>query len=186
MKQFDYFVSKFDQDFLSMTSGGVDAFPHFEDKTAFDDLVLFQPEADFDPDLDTQPTEAEVASMRSRMGRVFADSDTTLCGEPVVVKPIGGLNAKLNRILEHTNRASNERYLSNATTEVILANLILQILSEINGEDTGADKQDHVFQLLSQSRKFNLDEACAGFDFYENNPYRAVAEKSIAKLRKGK
>ena len=106
-----------------------------------------------------------------------------------ILSPVEPSNdLQIQKILEITNKASYERYMYNATPEVILANLILQILAIINGEEVSttslSSAGNQVFQALSQSKKFNLDEACEGFEFYENNPLRAQAEKAIARLRK--
>ena len=155
VNQFEFYIKKFDDDFRTIM--GVS---DFVDK-GLDEAEEFEPE---NLKKTTPPLQREFALTAT------PEHDT--------------LDFKLQRILGYTNYASNERYMSNSTPEVILANLILQILSEIAGDTINPNDDLQVFQSLSRSKKFNLDEALCGFEFYENNPHREKAERSIARLRK--
>ena len=84
---------------------------------------------------------------------------------------------KIDNIRSITNAASQSRYMDVNTAEVILANLIMQILAEIEG----AHQEDDVIKMIFQD-KVELEEALEPFDFYKNNPYKEKAEKNLAKL----
>lgn len=106
------------------------------------------------------------------------------------------LQEKLDRILTATNNASRERYLSNNDHEAILARLIMQIYSVTEDEDEGCPacsdesegevfhKSDSFFEILTSARETELEKVLSGFDFYENNPYREMAERRLEKLRR--
>jgi len=89
-------------------------------------------------------------------------------------------SAKLQKILGYTNVASSARYLATNTAEVILANLIVQILSEIEGD--GSLDENLIRALYNEENNLGLEEALETFEFYRNNPFREEAERRLAKL----
>ncbi|MCL2587256.1 MAG: hypothetical protein FWE31_03380 [Firmicutes bacterium] len=94
---------------------------------------------------------------------------------------------KLDKILEATNKASKERYLSNNNHEAILARLIMQIYSATDQETEETEvfhKSDSFFEILTSNKETELDKVFSGFEFYENNPYREIAEKRLAKIKR--
>ena len=97
------------------------------------------------------------------------------------VKMVFNDTEKLNKILLHTNEASAARYMASNTPEVILANLIMQILTAIEGEDADND----LLKLLAQEN-IKLEDALESFEFYKNNPYKDKAEKKLAELEEKK
>ena len=89
---------------------------------------------------------------------------------------------KLGKIRDFTNQASQARYLATHDSEVILANLIMQILNQTDGE--GCDDIVEHFNFWENSKDLKLEEALVGFEFYDNNPHRERAEKMLAKLNR--
>jgi len=92
------------------------------------------------------------------------------------------LQRQIDKIREYTNEASRERYLAKNDSEVILSNLIMQILMETE-QKFGADMGDF-FDELTSSSDAELDEILTGFEFYDNNPYRELAEKRLEKIKR--
>jgi len=77
----------------------------------------------------------------------------------------------------------------------VLANLITHILAESDNlselkpvtaptKKELKDASNELFQMLSNGRKVELNEAFEGFDFFEQNPYKKAAEKKIAKCKR--
>ena len=106
------------------------------------------------------------------------------------------LRERLTNIREWVEVASKLRYLPGADSDAVLANLIANVLPECSAievlkpivpvEPDIKSASDDLFQMLATSRGVNMDEAFSGFDFFENNPYKKLAEKRIAKIRKKK
>ena len=104
------------------------------------------------------------------------------------------LRERLNNIREWVEAASKTRYLPKADVDAILAKLITNVMMECNNleelkpvipkESDIKAASDELFQMLSNSRSVQMEEAFKGFDFYDNNPYKNKAEKKIAKLQK--
>ena len=93
------------------------------------------------------------------------------------------LQRRINRIREFTDQASKERYLAKNDSEVILANLIMQILCETEKE-FGAYEGDFFDTLATTNKETVLDEVLVGFEFYDNNPYREEAERNLEKIKR--
>jgi len=101
-----------------------------------------------------------------------------------VVPQYKSLHERLHNIREFANYASRARYLKNAQPEAILANLIMQILSE--SDETVKDLPRHeqdFFEILAGTKELKLEEALSGFEFFDNNPYRINAEKRLEKIK---
>jgi len=105
------------------------------------------------------------------------------------------LRERLLNIRSWAEVASKIRYMPDTDADAVLANLITQILIEtdkldelkpIVKEPDIKAVSDELFQMLSNSRNVELDEALSGFDFYDNNPLKKSAEKKIAKIKKKK
>ena len=99
---------------------------------------------------------------------------------------IESLRTRFDNIRNIANNASKARYLASQTHEVILANLIMQILEE---SDTGkastyTNDETSLLNELASSKSMKLEEVLEGFDFYDNNPYKAQAEKYLARAKK--
>ena len=99
------------------------------------------------------------------------------------------LQEQIDAITAATNLASKERYLTSNDHEAILARLIMQIYSATNTFDKVENESAEVFQksesffeILTNSKETDLEKIFDGFEFYENNPYREIAEKRLAKL----
>jgi len=92
------------------------------------------------------------------------------------------LEERIDNIRRVTNQASEARYLATQDPEVILANLIMQVLEETEGQDGMSDGRTILDDILMGPRK--LEEVLPGFEFYDNNPYRAKAEKRLEKIRR--
>lgn len=96
------------------------------------------------------------------------------------------LEERLTKIREYANAASEQRYLK-GDCEMILANLIMQVLEETDktlGAQSTVQKVEDFFEVLAANRELKLDEALEGFDFFDNNPYKAKCEKKLAKLER--
>jgi len=105
------------------------------------------------------------------------------------------LRERLENIRGWAESASKARYLPNNDPDAVLANLISQILNESDNIDelkpVIPKKQklvdsDELFEVLASSRDIKMEDAFRGFDFYDNNPYRASAEKRLANIEKKK
>ena len=101
------------------------------------------------------------------------------------------LQEQIDSITAATDVASKERYLTSNDHEAILARLIMQIYAATNKFDQVANESDEVFQksesffeILTNSKETDLEKIFDGFEFYENNPYREIAEKRLAKIYK--
>jgi len=94
----------------------------------------------------------------------------------------GSLEERIDNIRRATNLASQARYLATQDPEVILANLIMQILEETEGQTGSSESRTILDDILLSPRK--LEEVLPGFEFYDNNPYRAKAEKRLEKIRR--
>lgn len=111
----------------------------------------------------------------------------TVKTEYFATKQDADLQGKLDKIVEATNQASKERYLSNNDHEAILARLIMQIYATTDNEPKSNEvfhKSDSFFEILTNTRETELEKVFTGFDFYDNNPYREIAEKQLAKIKK--
>jgi len=91
---------------------------------------------------------------------------------------------RLDKIREYTNQASRERYLAKDESEVILANLIMKVLMET--EQEFGSETDDFFDELASSKDAELDEILSGFEFYDNNPFREIAERRLEKIKRKK
>ena len=106
------------------------------------------------------------------------------------------LRERIQNMRRWAEAASKIRYLKGTDHEAVLANLITHILREsdnldelkpiVSQEVDIKATSDELFQLLTTSRNVAMEEAFRGFDFYDNNPYKEVAEKKIAKINKKK
>jgi len=115
---------------------------------------------------------------------------------PQYKSDIESLRERLVNIREFANRASSARYLKDAQAEVILANLITQVLSEVAemnvlkpvkpAKIAEGRKAEDFFEVLAGTKELQLDEALSGFEFFDNNPYRMKAEKRLAKIKSKK
>ena len=115
---------------------------------------------------------------------------------PQYKSDIESLRERLINIREYANRASTARYMKDAQSEVILANLITKILAEADEMDklkpvkptsaAEARSAEDFLEELASSRELKLDEALSGFEFFDNNPYRMKAEKRLAKIKSKK
>jgi hypothetical protein len=103
------------------------------------------------------------------------------------------LRERIENIREWAEVASKIRYLPDADTDAVLANLITQILIETDNLDQLKpitkmpdlkSVEGDLFSILATTKNIEMDEAFCGFDFYENNPYKKSAEKKIAKMKK--
>ena len=93
---------------------------------------------------------------------------------------------RLDKILEATNQASRERYL-NSDHEAILARLIMTIYGtekELPVPAVEYHKSDSFFEILTNSRKDEVEEVFSHFDFYNQNPYREIAQRRLDKIKK--
>jgi len=95
-----------------------------------------------------------------------------------------GTQSKLDKIIDATNRASKERYLTSNDHEAILARLIMQIYSVTDTPAEVFHKSDSFFEILTNSKETELDKIFNGFEFYDNNPYREIAERRLEKIKK--
>ena len=101
---------------------------------------------------------------------------------------IESLKERLVNIRDCANRASEARYLKDAESEVLLANLIMQVLEETSDMEklkpmvTVIDENDF-FEILASTKELKLNEALEGFEFFDNNPYKEKAEKKLAKIQ---
>jgi len=116
---------------------------------------------------------------------------------PQYKSDIESLRERLINIRNFANRASAARYLKDANSEFILANLITQILQEADEIDKlkpvkpmnateEARRTENFLEVLAGSKELKLDEALSGFEFFDNNPYRVKAEKRLAKIKSKK
>jgi len=113
----------------------------------------------------------------------YAHTESNSCVESDGVSVRGAAfigDPRFDNIRKITNQASQARYLASQDPEIILANLIMQILEETEG--TATCEKTLLDDLCEAPRK--LEEVLPGFEFYDNNPYRAKAEKRLAKLRR--
>ena len=94
---------------------------------------------------------------------------------------------RLDKILEATNLASRERYL-NSDHEAILARLIMSIYgTEENAAQPDTEeyhKSESFFEILTNARKDEVEEVFSAFDFYNQNPYREIAQRRLDKIKK--
>ena len=107
---------------------------------------------------------------------------------PEYKSEIESLRERLLNIRDSANKTSEARYLKDADTEVLLANLIMQILDETGDIEKlkpviSVPGQNDFFEILAGSKELKLDEALEGFDFFDNNPLREKAEKRLAKIQ---
>jgi hypothetical protein len=115
---------------------------------------------------------------------------------PQFKSEIDSLRERLYNIMGYANRASEQRYLQDAQSEVILAHLIMQILDEtadidelkplVSDLESGLLNGDDFFDILANNKELKLDEALSGFDFFDNNPFRQSAERRLAKIERKK
>jgi len=106
------------------------------------------------------------------------------------------LRERLCNIREWVEAASKIRYMSGTDSDAVLANLIANVLPECTDlqelkpttpkEPDIKSASEELFNMLVNSRNVAMDEAFEGFEFFENNPYKKVAEKKIAKIQKRK
>ena len=111
---------------------------------------------------------------------------------PQYKSEIESLRERLENIRGWAAEASKARY-EKTDKEAGLANFITQILSESDKLDQlkpvdppivkPIDVEDF-FEILASSRDVKLEEALAGFDFFDDNPYKAEAEKRLAKIKR--
>jgi hypothetical protein len=104
------------------------------------------------------------------------------------------LRERIDNIRAWAEAASKLRYMPDADADAVLANLITHILAESDNlselKPAAPSKQElrntsnELFQMLSNSRNVEIDEAFKGFDFFEENPYKRAAEKKIAKIKR--
>ena len=124
---------------------------------------------------------------------------------PEFKSEIESLRERLQNIRQYANSASEARYLASNDPEIILANLIMQTLEESSNLEAlkpiktpkkkkrastegNPDEISDVdfFELLASSKELKLDEALAGFEFFDNNPFKKNAEKKLQKIDKKK
>ena len=112
---------------------------------------------------------------------------------PQYKSEIESLRERLENIRGIAEKSSQARYLSKKEVdlEAVLANLITKILEETGDLhelkiiEASAKKQidnDDFFEILASSRDIRLDDALSGFDFFDNNPYKERAEKTLKKI----
>ena len=105
------------------------------------------------------------------------------------------LRERIDNIRAWAEAASKLRYLPDSDPDAVLANLITHILAESDNlselkpvtaptKKELKDASNELFQMLSNGRKVELNEAFEGFDFFEQNPYKKAAEKKIAKCKR--
>jgi len=115
---------------------------------------------------------------------------------PQYKNEIDSLRERIANIRGWAEAASKIRYMPGTDADAVLANLITQVLLEsdkldelkpiIQKEPDTKTASEDLYQLLTASRSVAMDEAFQGFEFYDNNPYKKIAEKKIAKIQKRK
>jgi len=112
---------------------------------------------------------------------------------PQYKNAIDSMRERLVNIRGWAEAASKARYFPGTDTEAVLANFITQVLLESDRIDelkpviavkAPVMDSDEFFEALSTTRDLTLEEAFEGFDFYDNNPYKQTAERTLAKLNK--
>ena len=116
---------------------------------------------------------------------------------PQYKSEIESLRERLDNIRNWANKTSEQRYLKEKDTEILLANLITQVLGETDNiselklvdppkHDNSASGKllqgEDFFEILATNREMKLDEALSGFDFFDNNPLRQKAEKKLKRI----
>ncbi|MDR0384205.1 MAG: hypothetical protein LBH47_02700 [Christensenellaceae bacterium] len=89
------------------------------------------------------------------------------------------ISDKFSAIVKKATLTSMERYLNGFNAEIALADLLNVILGE-----EAKQGNDNFFSVLNEQRDIALDEALEEFDFYNNNPYKGKAKKTLTKLFK--
>ena len=107
---------------------------------------------------------------------------------PQFKSEIESLRERLENIRDCANQTSESRYLDGAKPEVLLANLITTVLDETAEMEKLKPvieevADDDFFEILAGSKELKLAEALQGFEFYDNNPYKAKAEKKLVKIK---
>ena len=131
----------------------------------------------------------------SEILRKFDEEFSSIIKQTVTIKTevfdsknAADLQEKLDKIIAATNSASKERYLSSNDHEAILARLIMQVYSAVDNKEKVDDevfqKSESFFEILTNSREVELERVFSDFDFYQDNPYREIAERRLAKLQK--
>jgi predicted RNase H-like nuclease (RuvC/YqgF family) len=114
---------------------------------------------------------------------------------PQYKSEIESLRERLENIRRWAEAASKIRYMQDADTDAVLANLITQVLIEsdkihelkpVIPVKTKPIDGDNFFEILASGKNIKLDEVLKGFDFYDNNPYKVKAEKKLARIEKKK
>jgi len=114
---------------------------------------------------------------------------------PQYKSEIDSLRERLENIRGWAEAASKTRYLPGTDVDAVLANFITQVLLEsdrihelkpIKPVKHEPMDSDELFEVLSSTRDLKLEDAFTGFDFYDNNPYKQSAEKTLAKINKKK
>ncbi|MCL2846391.1 MAG: hypothetical protein FWE38_01750 [Firmicutes bacterium] len=205
--QVDYYIDKFDRDFEQiMNSFRVYDYtleekqqsvvtreykPHtFEADVVYVEEVIVEKPAYHEEEEETTANETseEVVAEEPVQEPAYiapASQPTYIAPQPIQtdcpVDMTQYLMQRLYNIRNHTTAASQARYMATHDSEVILANLIVQVLTETDGEEGAGDA---AIDLMATTKSVDLEEALAGFDFYEENPYRKQAEKRLAKLER--
>ena len=115
---------------------------------------------------------------------------------PQYKSEIESLRERLENIRGWVEAASKLRYMKNTDADAVLANLITQVMEESDKIEelkpitppvkVKPKECEEFFEILASSGEITLDDALKGFDFYDDNPYKSKAEKTLAKLEKEK
>jgi len=114
---------------------------------------------------------------------------------PKYKSEIESLRERLQNIRSWVEDASKKRFIHKTDKDALLAILITQILTESDNiselklvEPANLKPIDGTdfFEVLASNRDIKLDEALEGFDFFDDNPHRKAAEKTLAKIEKKK
>ncbi|MCL2569817.1 MAG: hypothetical protein FWE16_01255 [Firmicutes bacterium] len=180
--RFDYFVEKFDSDFFAIRNGivkGKYEYLHTSETSNIDQEIHEEAEYEYEDEFsDFQPYKSKLEGTYEDL---FADPAERV-QKPTQTRIATGTSdaEKLENIRDYTNNASQARYLATHPAEIILANLIMQILSEIEGEQM----DDNVIKTLYHEKSVDLEEALEAFEFYHDNPYKEMAQRRLEKIER--
>jgi len=153
---------------------------------------------------DPEPAKPDIhIDFENKYVKRFEKEFRTIMGEIKVIKDVipqfktenESLRERIHNIRQWAEVASKVRYQSDANADAVLANLITQILLETDNveelkpvlkEAVIHHVSDEIFTMLNHAPNQSLEEAMQGFDFYENNPYKKIADKKIKKFEKKK